>query len=77
MQQLNGELTNKHKEQDAKHEKMQKNSQLNQALQGIREASFKTKNTECRAWICCDALVLLDQGLRESRNFLFGTMFGV
>ena len=30
------------KERDAKHEKMQKNSQLNQALQAIREAGFKT-----------------------------------
>ena len=36
-----------------------------------RENTIEMENTECRAWICCDELILLE------RNFLFGSMFGV
>ena len=42
------------KEQDAKHAKMQKNSQLNQALQGIWEAGFKTLHSFIDALISTD-----------------------
>ena len=49
------------KERDAKHTKMQKNSQLNQALQGIREAGFKTLHS------FIDALISTDDPMRSSQ----------
>ena len=42
------------KEQDGKHEKMQKNSQLNDALQGIRGAGFKTLHSFIDALMSTD-----------------------
>ena len=49
------------KERDAKHKKMQKISQLNQALQGIREAGFNTLHS------FVDALMSTDDPTRSSQ----------